>query len=66
LIGCLLSSGALPAAAMLQEIWGSDAHVQNLRIYIGALRRKIEEDPERPIHILTVTGVGYRLREPDQ
>jgi two-component system, OmpR family, KDP operon response regulator KdpE len=51
---------------MLQEIWGSDAHVQNLRIYIGALRRKIEEDPERPTHILTVTGVGYRLREPDQ
>jgi two-component system, OmpR family, KDP operon response regulator KdpE len=51
---------------MLQEIWGSDAHVQYLRIYIGTLRRKIEEDPERPIHILTVTGVGYRLREPDQ
>jgi two-component system, OmpR family, KDP operon response regulator KdpE len=51
---------------MLQEIWGSDAHVQNLRIYIGALRRKIEEDPERPTHILTVTGVGYRLREPDK
>ena len=51
---------------MLQQIWGSDAHVQNLRIYIGALRRKIEEDPERPTHILTETGVGYRLREPDQ
>jgi two-component system, OmpR family, KDP operon response regulator KdpE len=51
---------------MLQEIWGSDAHVQNLRIYIGALRQKVEADPERPTHILTVTGVGYRLREPDQ
>jgi two-component system, OmpR family, KDP operon response regulator KdpE len=51
---------------MLQEIWGSDAHVQYLRIYIGTLRRKIEEDPERPTHILTVTGVGYRLREPDK
>ncbi len=50
---------------MLQEIWGSDAHVQYLRIYIGALRQKIEADPERPIHILTVTGVGYRLRGPD-
>ncbi len=50
---------------MLQEIWGSDAHVQYLRIYIGALRQKIEAAPERPIHILTVTGVGYRLRGPD-
>jgi len=50
---------------MLQKIWGSDAHVQYLRIYIGALRQKIEADPERPTHILTVTGVGYRLREPD-
>ena len=51
---------------MLREIWGSDADVQYLRIYIRALRQKIEADPERPTHILTETGVGYRLREPDQ
>jgi two-component system, OmpR family, KDP operon response regulator KdpE len=51
---------------ILREIWGSDPHMQYLRIYIGALRRKIEEDPERPTHVLTITGVGYRLREPDQ
>lgn len=50
---------------MLQEIWGADADVQYLRIYIRALRQKIESDPERPRHILTETGVGYRLREPD-
>jgi two-component system, OmpR family, KDP operon response regulator KdpE len=50
---------------MLKEIWGSDADVQYLRIYIRALRQKIEADPERPTHILTETGVGYRLREPD-
>jgi len=37
-----------------------------LRIYIRALRQKIEADPERPTLILTETGVGYRLREPDQ
>jgi two-component system KDP operon response regulator KdpE len=36
--------------------------VQYLRIYIRALRLKIELDPERPVHILTETGVGYRLR----
>ena len=49
---------------MLREIWGGDADVQYLRIYIRALRQKIEADPERPTHILTETGVGYRLREP--
>jgi len=47
---------------MLREIWGADADVQYLRIYIRALRQKIEPDPERPDHILTETGVGYRLR----
>jgi two-component system, OmpR family, KDP operon response regulator KdpE len=51
---------------MLREIWGGDADVQYLRIYIRALRQKIEADPGRPTHILTETGVGYRLREPDQ
>jgi len=45
---------------------GGDADVQYLRIYIRALRQKIEADPERPTLILTETGVGYRLREPDQ
>jgi two-component system, OmpR family, KDP operon response regulator KdpE len=50
---------------ILREIWGSDADVQYLRIYIRALRQKIEADPARPSHILTVTGVGYRLRESD-
>ena len=52
---------------MLEEIWGADADadVQYLRVYIRALRQKIEADPERPTHILTETGVGYRLRAPD-
>ncbi len=50
---------------MLREIWGGDADVQNLRIHIRALRQKIEAEPERPRHILTETGVGYRLRAPD-
>ncbi|MBN8897117.1 MAG: winged helix-turn-helix transcriptional regulator, partial [Rhodospirillales bacterium] len=50
---------------ILREVWGSDTDVQYLRIYIRALRQKIEPDPERPSHILTETGVGYRLRAPD-
>jgi two-component system KDP operon response regulator KdpE len=50
---------------ILREVWGSDSDVQYLRIYIRALRQKIEPDPERPTHILTETGVGYRLRVVD-
>lgn len=47
---------------ILKEVWGGEADVQYLRIYIRQLRQKIEPDPERPTHILTETGVGYRLR----
>jgi two-component system KDP operon response regulator KdpE len=47
---------------MLREVWGSEGDVQYLRIYIRQLRQKIEPDPERPTHIATETGVGYRLR----
>jgi two-component system KDP operon response regulator KdpE len=50
---------------LLREIWGSDADVQYLRIYVRSLRQKIEAEPERPAYILTETGVGYRLGEPD-
>ena len=50
---------------ILREIWGSETSVEYLRVYIRTLRQKIEADPARPSHILTVTGVGYRLRAPD-
>ena len=50
---------------ILREVWGSDTDVQYLRIYVRALRQKIEPDPEQPIHILTETGVGYRMRSAD-
>jgi two-component system KDP operon response regulator KdpE len=51
---------------VLKEVWGGNVDVQYLRIYIRALRQKIEAEPERPIYILTETGVGYRLRAPDE
>lgn len=50
--------------AIMQEVWGPNVDVQYLRIYVRQLRRKIEQNPERPNHILTETGVGYRLRSP--
>jgi two-component system KDP operon response regulator KdpE len=48
---------------LLREVWGI-AHVESpqyLRIYMRALRRKIEADPARPQYLLTEIGVGYRL-----
>jgi two-component system KDP operon response regulator KdpE len=50
--------------AILHELWAADADVQYLRIYIRALRQKLEADPERPALITTEQGVGYRLRSP--
>jgi two-component system, OmpR family, KDP operon response regulator KdpE len=47
---------------VLREVWGGETDVQYLRIYIRSLRQKIEADPERPQHIITEQGVGYRLR----
>lgn len=48
---------------LLREVWGA-GHAERshyLRIYMGHLRQKLEDDPARPAHILTETGVGYRL-----
>lgn len=53
---------------LLREIWG-DAYVeetQYLRVYVGQLRQKLEEDPSRPRLILTEPGVGYRLQTEEQ
>jgi len=48
---------------LLAEVWGptheKDTHY--LRIYMKQLRQKLEADPVQPRHLLTETGVGYRL-----
>jgi two-component system KDP operon response regulator KdpE len=48
---------------ILKEIWGIgyQNETQYLRVFIGQLRKKIEDDPNRPIHIITQSGVGYRF-----
>jgi two-component system KDP operon response regulator KdpE len=52
---------------LLREVWGPGSESQShyLRIYVSALRRKLERDPARPRHLLTEPGVGYRLRSDD-
>jgi two-component system KDP operon response regulator KdpE len=48
---------------LLQQVWGpeygSEAHY--LHVYVARLRKKIEVDPQKPRHLLTDPGVGYRL-----
>jgi two-component system KDP operon response regulator KdpE len=48
---------------LLREVWGPAQSDQShyLRIYMGHLRHKLEADPAQPHHLLTETGVGYRL-----
>jgi two-component system, OmpR family, KDP operon response regulator KdpE len=50
---------------LLHKVWGSEyvSDTQLLRVYIGHLRAKIEERPERPSHIVTEPGIGYRFRD---
>jgi two-component system KDP operon response regulator KdpE len=50
---------------LLRELWDDLTDTQYLRVYVRQLRRKIETDAERPQHIKTETGVGYRLRAPE-
>jgi two-component system KDP operon response regulator KdpE len=50
---------------LLKELWDELTDAQYLRVYVRQLRQKIEADPERPHHVLTETGIGYRLRAGD-
>jgi len=49
---------------LLREVWGPNAsdQTQYLRVYMGQLRHKLEQDPSRPRFLVTEPGVGYRLR----
>ena len=49
---------------LLREVWGPNAveDTPYLRVYMAQLRHKLEDDPARPKHLLTETGVGYRFK----
>lgn len=48
---------------LLVDVWGAEfsEHTHYLRLYMGQLRAKIETHPSEPRHLLTETGIGYRL-----
>jgi two-component system KDP operon response regulator KdpE len=48
---------------ILRDVWGP-SHVESphyVRVYMGHLREKLEDDPAQPKHLITETAVGYRL-----
>lgn len=49
---------------ILKEIWGVgyQNETQYLRVYVAQLRKKLEDNPNKPQHIITESGVGYRFR----
>lgn len=49
---------------LLKEIWGvgSQMETQYLRVFVGTLRKKIEDNPNQPEHLITENGVGYRFQ----
>ena len=56
------SGKVLTHQLLIRQVWGGVADVQNLRVVIRQLRQKLEPHPDGSRHILTETGVGYRLQ----
>ena len=48
---------------LIDRVWGNDyvGDTKTLDVHVKRLREKIEADPHRPRHLLTVRGVGYRF-----
>jgi two-component system KDP operon response regulator KdpE len=65
LLGILIANAGrvMTHRILLREVWGAshsdDTHY--LRVYMGQLRQKLETDAARPKHIVTESGIGYRL-----
>ena len=63
----LLSPGVvLSRQDLLNRVWGEDYALEEhaLDVHIHSLRQKIEADPAKPIFIVTIRGVGYKLQSP--
>jgi len=49
---------------LMEQVWGDDFYgdQRTLDVHIRWLREKLENDPSNPVHILTVRGVGYKIK----
>jgi DNA-binding response OmpR family regulator len=66
LLALLERNGAVaPRLELISQVWGypGDVLTRTVDTHIGELRRKLEEDPNNPEHILTIRKSGYRLRQ---
>jgi two-component system KDP operon response regulator KdpE len=57
------SGKVLTHRQLLHDVWGPShiEHSHYLRIYLGHLRQKLADDPARPRHLITETGIGDRF-----
>jgi DNA-binding response OmpR family regulator len=46
---------------LLRQVWGSQGQARTVDNFVAQLRAKLEQDPDRPTHLLTVRGSGYRF-----
>jgi two-component system, OmpR family, response regulator RegX3 len=48
---------------LIEEVWGADYYgdTKTLDVHVKRIRQKIEEDPHRPSHVVTVRGLGYKF-----
>jgi two-component system, OmpR family, response regulator RegX3 len=48
---------------LIEEVWGVDYYgdTRTLDVHVKRLRRKLEEDPHHPVHLVTVRGLGYKF-----
>lgn len=53
----------LTRGQIIDRVWGSNyfGDTKTLDVHIKRIRSKVEEDPARPVHILTVRGLGYKF-----
>jgi two-component system KDP operon response regulator KdpE len=65
ILHCLMARAgqAVSSAELLTSVWGADCReeVEYLRTFVRQLRKKIEDDPSRPMYLLTDVYVGYRF-----
>jgi two-component system KDP operon response regulator KdpE len=61
------SKKAVPHRRLLQAVWGPDygEEIEYLRVFIYALRKKVEPDPANPKYLLTEPWIGYRFAVPE-
>jgi two-component system KDP operon response regulator KdpE len=69
ILHCLMARAgqAVSSAELLTSVWGADCReeVEYLRTFVRQLRKKIEDEPSKPIYLLTDVYVGYRFVDED-